>query len=78
MRMTSRRAGVAAIVVGIALAVWSWSGIWPWGGPAIYSGSDYAAINSVGLGVVVLGCLTALAGVLLVFAGRGGPQSWDG
>ena len=75
--MTSRRIGFVAIVLGLAVVAWSWIGLWPWGGPAISSGSDFAAINGVALGVTILGCLAALIGVFLLFAGRGGPEDWS-
>ena len=74
--MTSRRIGATAIVSGLAVAAWAWTGVWPWGGPAVYSGSDFAAISSVGLAVTLFGCLAAMAGALLLFAGRGGPDEW--
>ena len=35
-----------------------------------------AAVNSVGLGVSILGCVLAMVGAFLVFAGRGGPDDW--
>ena len=74
--MTVRTAGLAAAVAGVAIAVWSWLGLWPLPGPAIYSGSDFAAVNSVGLGVSILGSVLAMVGAFLVFAGRGGPDDW--
>jgi hypothetical protein len=76
--MTSRRAGLAVIASGLAVAAWAWTGAWPWGAPAIYRGSDFAAINSVGLAVALLGCVGAVVGVLLLFGGRGGPPDRAG
>jgi hypothetical protein len=75
--MTNRRAGALVIVLGLAVAAWSWSGAWPWGGPAFSSGSDYVAINAVGVGVAIAGSLTTLMGVFVLVAGRGGPDDWD-
>jgi hypothetical protein len=42
----------------------------------VHAGSDYAAISSVGLGVTLLGGITALVGALLLVSGRGGPEDW--
>jgi hypothetical protein len=74
--MTSRRAGIVVLALGLAIAAWAWFGIWPWAGPAVYSGSDFAAINSIGLAVAMLGGLTGIVGVFLLFGGRGGPEDW--
>ena len=48
------------------------------GGPAVSSGSDYIAIEPIGLGITMLGCIAAFVGALLLFAGRGGPSTWGG
>jgi hypothetical protein len=64
------------MLVGLAVAVWRWTGSWPWAGPAVYSGSDFAAMDPAGLGITMPGVLAAVVGALLLFAGRGGPSIW--
>ncbi|HEV2009753.1 MAG TPA: hypothetical protein VGS17_01835 [Candidatus Limnocylindria bacterium] len=69
--MTSRRAGVVAIVLGLAVSVWSWFGFWPLAAPVFYMN-----LSGLSLGIWFAGCFTAIVGVFLLFAGRGGPEDW--
>ena len=74
--MTSKRIGAATMGVAVAVALSQWTGAWAWAGPAVSSGSDYIAIEPIGLGITMLGCIAAFVGALLLFAGRGGPSTW--
>ena len=65
------------IVLGLAVTAWAWFGIWPLAAPVFGRGPDYMGLHGLSLAIAIAGSLTAIMGVFLLFAGRGGPDEWD-
>jgi hypothetical protein len=76
-RMTSRRAGIAAISVGLIIVVWAWLGYWPLAAPVYGPASDYAGLHGLSFAVAIAGVFILLVGSSVAIAGRGGPEHWN-
>jgi hypothetical protein len=76
--MTSRRGGTILVILGLLLAAWAWFGIWPLAAPVYGSAADYNGLHGLSFALALAGSVTAIMGAFLVFAGRGGSESWDG
>ncbi len=62
------------LALSVLAIAWSANGWPPFGGPALVSGGDYAAIASIQVLVIVVAALFALIGVIMLIDGRGGPE----
>ena len=74
--MTSRRAGLAMVVLGVMTVAWAWFGGWPLAAPVYGPGPDYDGLHGFAFGVAIGGAVLTVVGVFLFFAGRGGPDTW--
>jgi hypothetical protein len=74
--MTSRRAGIGTIMLGVFVAVWAWVGAWPLAAPVYGPAPDYTGLHGVSFAVAIAGVCIAILGTFLAIAGRGGPEQW--
>lgn len=59
--------GIALVVLGAGVALWSWFGLPPFAAPAVTRGSDYSG-TSFSLLLVLFGAVVVVWGVAVVVA----------